>query len=161
MPRTSKPPSISPETVARVEKLVAALTEQMTRPPRQGPRPPSGVALSFAQYRVLAQACAEEGMLVGDVSRLLGIARSSATEMVARMEHEGLVTKSRDARDARIVRLLPTRLGRQLASRRRGHHHEAFEGLLAQLSCEEAHQLVDALETLGRLLAKARSGGAR
>jgi DNA-binding MarR family transcriptional regulator len=126
--------------------------ERMARAPKVSS--PADRGLSDAHYRVLACALANERMNVGDVGRVLSIARSSATEMVARMERDGLLAKVRLRPNSREIFLVPTDLGRGLVGKRRSQHQTALQKVLDRLSDAEGEELLEAVETIGRLLKK-------
>lgn len=155
MPRPSPRPE-SPsqaQVVDRMEAVVVSLMERMVRAPQLAG--PAERGLSYPQYRILAHLCVHDRIKVGEVGLLLGIARSSATEMVARMERDGLVSKSRPHPNSREVHLEPTEQARLLVRQRRGMHRQVFKQVLGRLPPEDGHELLRALETVGRLLDKA------
>jgi len=152
MAKAPKPNDTLKSAVDRIETLVSSLMDRMVRAPYPSD---SSESLSYAQYRVLAHLCTHPGVQVGELGQVVGVARSTATEMGARLERAGLVTKSKESPRARAVRLEPTAAARRLVRQRRGHHREAFEAVLQRLQPEEGRELLEALETLSRLLGKA------
>jgi DNA-binding MarR family transcriptional regulator len=153
LPPDHAPPTPLASVVDHVETLVNSMLDRMVRAPEEGKDAPRG--LTYPQYRVLAHLCACGPMPVGEVGHLVGMARSSATEMAGRLERDGLVTKSRPRPRSREVLLAPTPRAHELVSARRGHHRAAFERMLERLSPAERQEMVHALETLGRLLGRA------
>ncbi len=60
---------------------------------------------------------AEDGLTLRDLTARTGLAPSSVTEMVQRMERAGLLARVRDAADGRAVRISLTRAARRLEPR--------------------------------------------
>jgi MarR family transcriptional regulator, temperature-dependent positive regulator of motility len=111
--------------------------------------------LSYPRYRVLSWVDASTEVSVGQIATNLGIARSTASEMVARMERDGLVNKRADEGDARSVVIALTPLGQRLVKRRRKELSDAQRTLLSRMSPEDQQAFIQAFETVDRLARKA------
>ena len=70
--------------------------------------------VTSAQAGVLFLLGQEEGVLMGDVARTLGLGPSGATGLIDRMEQAGLVERRPDETDGRAARLFLTSQGRAL-----------------------------------------------
>jgi len=77
---------------------------------------------------------------LGELAAHLGIKKSSATELVDRLERKGLVDRLRDERDARRVFVGLTRSGQRRASERVEvlEHTELREAIAAMTPAERA-----------------------
>jgi len=64
------------------------------------------------QNLVIDQLAAEDGLTPGELAQRLGVTTPTIVKMAGRMESTGLVTKRRDSKDARLVRLHLTAHGR-------------------------------------------------
>lgn len=81
--------------------------------------------LTMAQYQfVEALLDADEPITVGALADRAGLTRPSATTMARGLEEGGVVERSSDPRDARVVRLALTADGHRQASERRAEQHE-------------------------------------
>jgi DNA-binding MarR family transcriptional regulator len=81
--------------------------------------------LTMAQYAfVEALLDADAPIAVGTLARRAGLTPPSATTMARALEEGGVVERSDDPRDARIVRLALTGEGRHQAEQRRAEQHE-------------------------------------
>ncbi|MGH7005171.1 MAG: MarR family winged helix-turn-helix transcriptional regulator [Alphaproteobacteria bacterium] len=65
------------------------------------------------QWRVLASLSDAEGMSLSEVAELTLIRQSTLTRLVQRLEAQGIVRKSADAADRRMIRLALTKRGRE------------------------------------------------
>jgi len=70
--------------------------------------------LSGAQLWALAQVASQPGAKVGDLARALAIHQSTASNLLRALEAQGLVTRERQSRDQRQVKLFGTKKGLQL-----------------------------------------------
>jgi len=70
--------------------------------------------LKGAQLWALAQAAAKPGSTVGELARALAVHQSTASNLLRALERQGLVTRERQARDQRQVKLFVTQKGRKL-----------------------------------------------
>jgi len=87
----------------------------------------------------------EDNLTLRDLTARTGLAPSSVTETVQRMEKVGLLMRVRDTADKRSVRVSLTPLGRRLEPRLRTVEAKATEVLEDGLSAVEARRLRAAL----------------
>lgn len=114
------------------------------------------VGLSLGRYGVLEQlAGAPDPLSLGELAERLSCVRSNITQLVDRLEAEGLVRRVPDRADRRLVRAELTSAGRarQLAGAERLHRLQAAFGA-ALAGSDHA-----ALERLLRVSAEVSSGG--
>jgi DNA-binding MarR family transcriptional regulator len=108
--------------------------------------------LPVAQLRVLnvlGRGPEERTPTMGELADALGVALSTATQIVERVEKRGLAQREHsDPDDRRVVRLTLTDPGRQLVAERRRLRHERLEQVLSQLSPLQTAALVAALTPL-------------
>lgn len=76
---------------------------------------PLGASLQI--WRVLAALRERDGRRMGDLSATTSIEVSTLTRLVDQMEKKGLVSRQRDADDARVVALHVTAAGKRLTRR--------------------------------------------
>ena len=66
------------------------------------------------QLRILRQLDDEDPVMVGELAEYLGVTASTMSLNLKRLEHAGLVTRSRDPADRRVMNVLLTSDGRAL-----------------------------------------------
>ncbi|MAC77902.1 MAG: MarR family transcriptional regulator [Rhodobacteraceae bacterium] len=72
------------------------------------------LGLTYPQLLVLVALWAEDGRRVSDLGDDLALESNTLTPLLRRMEQAGLVTKTRDAEDERVVRISLTAKGRDM-----------------------------------------------
>jgi DNA-binding MarR family transcriptional regulator len=72
--------------------------------------------ITYPQYLALTALMARDGQTVGELSETLFLESSTVTPLIKRLESGGLVSRTRDQRDERVVRLALTDTGRSLAT---------------------------------------------
>jgi len=80
-----------------------------------------------------------------------GVSQPAMTQLVTRLEKEGLARRGSDPEDGRAVVVSITDAGREAVARRREGRSRALATLLEQLPAEEHAALVAALPALDRL----------
>lgn len=75
------------------------------------------LGLTYPQYLALSALIASDGMTVSQLGAELRLESNTLTPLLKRMETAGWLTRSRDTRDERQVRLSLTPAGRDLAAR--------------------------------------------
>ncbi len=102
---------------------------------------------------VALQSLTKEGSLtIGELSDRLYLACSTVTDLVDRMEKNGLVKRCRDERDRRIVRIKVLEKGHKLISDVIAVRHNYLRNILKDLSEEERERLIYALTQLNELM---------
>ena len=137
---TKKNETGRPDVIFAVMKLTRSMRR---RPPRheEGFGPGMG-----HQLAVLAE---NEGVSSRELSELLDIRPSSLTEMLTRMESEGLVIRTTDPDDRRVSRVSLTDKGRELAAKMKAEHEERVARTNACFTEEEAKTFCRMCERLG------------
>jgi DNA-binding MarR family transcriptional regulator len=105
------------------------------------------VGISPPKYFVLHVLAREAGISQGEIGRLYGVDPSRITRLAKQLEREGLIERTRDPKDNRVVRMRLTREGRrafEMASER----GEVFKDRVRRALNEEEHR------ELRRLLGK-------
>jgi DNA-binding MarR family transcriptional regulator len=85
-----------------------------------------------------------------------GVTQPAMTQLIARLEQLGLVTRTADPADGRVVHVQITDAGRDLLAGRRAVRAERISGLLAMLSPSDRESLIAALPAMNAL-ARARA----
>jgi len=110
---------------------------------------PLGLSLAKAGVlRLLAQA--KQPLLLHELAEHEGCVRSNITQLVDRLEKDGLVRRRGDATDHRRVRAVLTPAGRQAYARAMRALTQEQRAILSALGVEDAAQLRSALQALAR-----------
>jgi DNA-binding MarR family transcriptional regulator len=80
-----------------------------------------------------------------------GVTQPAMTQLIARLEDAGLVTRAADPADGRVVQVRITAEGEAMVAHRRAVRAERLAGLLDRLSPDERDALVAALPAMGAL----------
>ena len=113
---------------------------------------PEALTLTLAQMRCLRVLSHEENCTMRDLSRHLGVGPSTACEMVDALVRADLVQRTPDPNDRRAVRLSLSAKGRRLKDKHRAEHREHLRAVIENLSDEQRHAMLGALETLVAVL---------
>ena len=87
-----------------------------------------------------------------DIESNFGIARSTVTNILQLMEKKGYLTRRRDERDRRVVRLTPTELGRKASEGYAAFRKKVAESAVACLTEDEAAAFARAVDKLSQVL---------
>ncbi len=102
--------------------------------------------LSIAKLSVLKELCqASEPLPLGQLAERLACAKSNVTQLVDRLEHEGLVRRVPDLNDRRCMHAAITDEGRRRCEWGAQAESELEQGLFGNLSGAEKGQLVSLL----------------
>ncbi|WP_051471682.1 MarR family winged helix-turn-helix transcriptional regulator [Patulibacter minatonensis] len=123
--------------------------------------------LSMPQYLLVEPLLdAGEPLPVGTLAEIAGTAAPTATTMVRKLEAQGLVVRSRDPADGRVVRLALTDEGRALAGGRRAKVLSWRRGIAETVAPEDRAAgaralaaLADAIDASADQLAALGQGG--
>lgn len=109
--------------------------------------------VTVAQAAALEALAAEGPMRLGDLGRRLGIAPSTLTRNLARLEATRLVARQADSEDARSARVVLTAAGRRAAAAVAAQEEGFARQVLERIPAERRARVV---ESLGELLAAVR-----
>ena len=113
-----------------------------------------GMDLTYNQYKTLLTIADRGECSLGDLARELGVAMSSASQMVDRLVGEGLVERNLDESNRRQVIIRLTDNGEDLIAKLRQGIIDGYRRVLAKMSEEEQEELVGSFETIARLLGR-------
>ncbi|NJC69941.1 MarR family transcriptional regulator [Planosporangium thailandense] len=102
----------------------------------------------LGQNLLLEELWLTDGLTPGEAATRLGITGPTVVRMAQRMEETGLVTRRRDDRDGRLVRIYLTDRGRQLQEPIEVEFQQRDVRLLAGFSPQERAQLAGYLERI-------------
>ena len=75
------------------------------------------LGLTYPQYLALVAMWGEDGQTVGQLGQALQLESNTLTPLLKRLEAQGLLSRARDSRDERQVRVSLTEAGRDMQAR--------------------------------------------
>ncbi|MEV4277281.1 MarR family winged helix-turn-helix transcriptional regulator [Actinoplanes xinjiangensis] len=88
---------------------------------------------------------------LSDLCGCEGVSQPAMTQLITRLERDGLVARGKDPADGRAVLVRVTDTGRSAVARRRAARAEAIARALRQLSAEDRAIVLTAASALDRL----------
>ncbi|NUW31778.1 MarR family transcriptional regulator [Nonomuraea sp. SMC257] len=117
--------------------------------------------LPFTTLSVLdTLAFADGPMRLTELTRTEQVSQPAVTQLVTRLERDGLVERRPDPRDGRAVLVHITEAGRRIGRARHDDRTRHLLPLVAQLTPEQRRAIAQALPALGRLAELGRGGAA-
>jgi DNA-binding MarR family transcriptional regulator len=110
---------------------------------------PPGLSLTAAS--TLGRLERDGGHRLTDLAVREGVTQPAMTQLVSRLEREGLALRVSDPQDGRVVLVEATDAARELLHHRRAERAGRMNELLATLSPQEQHAIEAALPVLNRL----------
>lgn len=107
--------------------------------------------LSLPAAAVLARLVREGPSRLTDLAAGEAVAQPTMTQLVGRLERDGLVHRTSSPSDGRVVLVDVTSAGRSVVERRRSQRARALEQVLADLDAADLDAVLSALPALSRL----------
>ncbi|HJP92207.1 MAG TPA: helix-turn-helix domain-containing GNAT family N-acetyltransferase [Pyrinomonadaceae bacterium] len=107
---------------------------------------------SLAEVRVLYELAHHDDLTAATLRSELGLDRGYLSRMLQSFEHRGLVKKTRSATDARQSHLALTAKGRKVFAPLNTRSQDEVGAILNKLSATEQKALIEAMQTIERLL---------
>jgi DNA-binding MarR family transcriptional regulator len=143
--RSDRIDRVSSQLLPRVAVLTRLLTSQL------------GCELSRTELGLL-NTLSSAPRRVTELAELERLAQPTLTQLVQRLERQGLVTRERHAGDGRVVLVSLTEAGAAALDGFRRRASAALGALLAELPDDEIESLAAATETMGRLVTVLQQG---
>ncbi|SNB47309.1 MarR family winged helix-turn-helix transcriptional regulator [Geobacter sp. DSM 9736] len=137
------------ENIERIAKLYPAIMHGMSR---IRSIVHEGMDLTYNQYKMLLTISDSDSCSLNQLARQLGIAMSSASEMVDRLVQIGLVTRVIDEENRRQVTIFATQKGIEVILELQRGILDNYRTLLEKLPEVEQERLVQAFEMLAEVL---------
>jgi DNA-binding MarR family transcriptional regulator len=137
-------PTQTAELTAALERLVRLFLRKLTSPSE----------LSLGALAVMVTLERHGPCRLTELAQREGVTQPAMTQLVSRLQAEGLVARETDPSDGRVVQVSITDAGRTALARRRAARNERLADLLDRLSPAEQAALtaaVPAIEALIRL----------
>ena len=146
----------APETAVAGSELAARLRLAITRTARRL-RQSAGVELGPSAMAALASIERGGPLTPSELAELEGMARPTATRIIARLDEEGLVERTTDPNDGRCSVITASDSGRKLLLALRERKTAYLARRLAELDADELATLDRAAAILERMLEQERS----
>lgn len=91
-------------------------------------------------------------LTMGELCDHLYLACSTATDLIDRMERNGLIERQRDQNDRRVIRLKITERGHEIIEKVIEARYEYLSGVLREVSAEERERIVCSLSQVYSLM---------
>jgi DNA-binding MarR family transcriptional regulator len=111
--------------------------------------PPSGLSLTAAATLATLERSGPSRLT--SLAAQEGVTQPAMTQLIARLQESGLVSRTADPADGRVVQVRVTDEGRAMLARRRAVRAERLAEILARLSPEEQAALGTALPAIDAL----------
>lgn len=149
-----KPDASLDAEAERIAELMDSVGRTIFKAGHKGPPKlkPEAMQLTIAQMRCLRVLSHQENCTMRDLSRHLGVRPSTACELVDALVKTGMVRRDSDPQDRRVVRLNLAPKGRRLKDKHGADRRAHLRAAIENLSDEERHAVVGALETLAGVL---------
>jgi DNA-binding MarR family transcriptional regulator len=113
---------------------------------------------SFTTLSVLDTLAFSDGPIrLTDLTKTEQVSQPGITQLVTRLERDGLVERRPDPNDRRAVRVHITEAGRRIGRSRAGDRARHLRPLIAQLTPDQRRAIANALPALTRLAALGRA----
>ena len=143
--RATAPPDSSPEALAaRLNELVGRLSRRLRRSYHES-------RITPARLSALTAVVSDGPLTAGQLARSEQVSAPVVTRMLDALEGDGLVTRSADAGDRRIVRIQATERGRRAMAEGRAWQVRRLADEMRGLGARELATLDRALDALEEL----------
>jgi DNA-binding MarR family transcriptional regulator len=132
--------TLAAAVAARIERLIGLFRSLS---------PPSGLSLTAAATLATLERSGPSRLTSLAVKE--GVTQPAMTQLIARLQESGLVSRTADPADGRVVQVRLTDEGRKILARRRAVRAERLAEILARLSPQEQAALGAALPAIDAL----------
>src|SRR5690625_375295 len=108
--------------------------------------------ITHSQFIALQWIAEQENLTVGELSKKIGLAFSTTTDLVDRMESHQLIKRVRDVQDRRVVRIQTLDKGREIIQEVIGERREYLNRVLNNLTTQQQDELNTILDLLYELM---------
>lgn len=134
------------EDVERLVRIVSAIVK------KRGREILADFDITPPQFNALLTLIQSGTLTIGELGEKMYLACSTATDLVDRMERNGLVARERDTNDRRVIRLKVLDRGHQMRNEVLIARKNYLSGVLDKISSDEASAMIIALTHLAELM---------
>jgi DNA-binding MarR family transcriptional regulator len=142
----------------RVEEIEELLRHVSVIIRKRGREILSDFGITPPQLNALVILIEQDGITMGELCDRMYLACSTATDLIDRMERNGLIERERDQNDRRVIRLRVKPPGRQVIEEVMKARKRYLGGVLRQVPEEEHEQLIKGLRDLHSIMRGAEVG---
>ena len=146
------------EYISRLDNLLPVLIEHFQI---SDPHKLFGVKITFQQYLALNILIKKGRCMVSDLSKSLGVALSTMTELVNRLAKKQFVKKIKDYKDRRIVWINLTEKGVKIIQEINRKKQKHILSVLERLTKKERQLLIDILVKISQVARRIEIEGVR
>lgn len=108
--------------------------------------------ITVPQFTALQFLVHNKGLTIGELSQKMGLACSTITDLIDRMENNNLVVRKRDEKDKRVVRIEVQPIGHEIMDQVLAKRVEFLETKMEGLDAEKRIALSEGLESLYKIM---------
>ncbi len=109
-------------------------------------------SITVPQFTALQFLIHNEGLTIGELSQKMGLACSTITDLVDRMENNNLVVRKKDEKDKRVVRVEVLPKGYEIMEKVLEERVKFLESKMEGLEIEKRAVLREGLESLYKIM---------
>lgn len=142
----------SQDFVTYVDELERLLRTVSSIIKRRGRDILSDFDITPPQFNALLILRSEGNLTIGELGERMYLACSTATDLIDRMERNGLVERVRDVNDRRVIRLHVKEKGTQMHAAVMDARKRYLSGVLEQISADETRVMIEGMKHLEQLM---------
>jgi len=114
----------------------------------------SGFDFTLSEIKALSAFRGDKDYTMGELSKNAQVTMPSMTEMIDKLENQGIAERYRDANDRRVVKVRLTSKGRKLRKEFMQRRLEDMKEIFGKLSKRELNDLIKSLKRARHILEK-------
>lgn len=108
--------------------------------------------ITTPQFNALLHLIYHGSLTIGELGEKMYLACSTATDLIDRMERNGLVARERDKNDRRVVRLKVLERGHKMVDEVMAARINYLSGILEQVDESDRAQMIESMQLLHELM---------
>ncbi len=149
--------SVEPKAEKYVDELERLLRTVSSIIKRRGRDILSDFDITPPQFNALLILVNNGNLTIGELGERMYLACSTATDLIDRMERNGLVARVRDANDRRVIRLHVKEKGHQMVDAVLSARKKYLSGILEDLTVDETSVIIEGMRHIEQLMTQAEA----
>ncbi|MCD5413803.1 MAG: MarR family transcriptional regulator [Clostridiales bacterium] len=133
------------DTIVKIEEELRCVC---TKIKREGRKILSDLGITPPQFEALQHLIKENSLTISELSKKMHLACSTITDLVTRMEQNGLVQRNKSTKDLRIIRIVVQEKGYQIIKEVLIIRRNYLSGLLGNLEQEQKKLLTEGINII-------------
>ncbi|HEY4601141.1 MAG TPA: MarR family transcriptional regulator [Cerasibacillus sp.] len=133
------------DTVFELEKRLRQISVAIKK---RGRKILTNYPITPSQFIALQWIIDDQDLTIGELAKKIGLAFSTTTDLINRMEANGLVQRNKDEKDRRIVRIRALAKGERIIKEVIDERREYLGRILQSFNLEQTEQLTQLLSLL-------------